>query len=280
MNNFIKSFIISIVVCISLFCMNGIAMDEDHRSPYEKKPWKVFSWPKKTASKGYDEEKPALVELRSQRLNPNELDYAAEHKRVTLLIELKGEGSSSLNFKCCNIFSLPNEMKVMEKLESCKYIDLSGNEISALPDEIDEWRSVTSLNLSGNSLTIAPWQVFTIGKNVKSCESITISLLNNPITRIPNEFIEEMMNQEGKRKILSGFSIEFNQEVIITSIAPKVREQPGFKEFLIRSSTGEISNGFCTIQNEYGEFLSFDEEGHPCFSYGQGATQLTPFSAR
>lgn len=279
MNNFIKSCIISIVACISLFCMNGIAMEEDHRSPYEKKSWKVFSWPKKTASKEYDEEKPALVELRSQRLNPNELDYAAEHKRVTSCIA-EHEGRSSLNFTHYNIFSLPNESKSMEKLTSCRYIDLSHNEIGALPDEINEWHSVTSLNLSNNSLTIAPWQVFTIGKNVKSCESITISLLNNPITRIPNEFIEEMMNQEGKRKILSGFSIEFNQDVIITSIAPKVREQPGFKEFLIRSSTGEISNGFCTIQNEYGEFLSFDEEGHLFFSYGHVASQVTPFSAR
>lgn len=88
------------------------------------------------------------------------------------------------------------------------------------------------------------------------------------------------MNQKGKRKVLSGFSIEFNQEVITTVIAPKAREYPDFKEFLIRSSIGEISNGFCTIQNEHGQFLAFNEEGHPYFSYGHGGAQVTPFNVR
>ena len=285
MNNFIKRFIILILLCASLSCMSGVAMEDYSYSEYDKnigvkkKSWKVFPWFKKTPSKEHGEEESVSPTFHSQGLTLNELDYAAEHEKVTSWIA-EYEGRSSLNFNNYNIFSLPNDSKVMEKLKLCKYIDLSHNEISALPDEINKWDSAISLNLSHNSLTIAPWQVFTIGRNVKSCESVTISFLNNPITRIPDEFIEEMMNQRGKRKVLSGFSIEFNQEIITASIVPKVREYPDFKEFLIRSSTGEISNGFCTIQNEYGEFLAFDEEGHPYFSHGHGSTQMTPFNVR
>lgn len=125
MNNFIKSFIVSILLCVSLSCMSGVAMEEYSHSEYnknigaKKKSWKIFSWSKKTTSKEYNEEKPVPLTFHSRGLNPNELDYVAEHEKVTSWIA-KYEGRSALNFKNCNIFSLPNDSKVMEKLKLCR----------------------------------------------------------------------------------------------------------------------------------------------------------------
>jgi hypothetical protein len=274
MNNFFRCFLVSALLWESLFCMKATSM-EDYRSQRQENGVvryfsRVFSGLKKTTHQEHNQQEPGSTQIETNMINSTELNYAEEHDKVTLLIQQKYSGGSSLNLNNCNIFSLPPEMRVMKTLQSCVYINLSNNDMSALPDEIMEWGFVSSLNLADNKFTVAPWQVFTIGKQVKSCQTIVVSLYNNPLTRFPVEFFEEMMDQSQKRKEYSGFSIELDQQIIEAYIIPYLYNWPDLKNFLIDSSAGKIINGYCMIQNEMGQFLVFDQDENPYFDYGQG----------
>lgn len=198
-----------------------------------------------------------------------EAAYLAEYNRVASLIE-SNKQTLSLNLDNKGIFWFPDDAEIMGKMAHCTYVDLSYNHLEALPNAISTWESLTSLDLRYNNITIAPWQVFTVGQNNKSTSAFTIIIIlsSNPIKQIPDDFFKAIMAQKGKCGNLRGFSVEFDESVIETCLLPRLKKWPALKKYLVKSSQGKINNGFCTIQNPKGEFLSFDSKKKPLFSYG------------
>lgn len=197
---------------------------------------------------------------------PYERDYIAEHERISSFIERNSPEAASFNLVKRKVFSLPNTVRIMRKLSHCRYIDLSSNAMTALPDEVNEWSSLISLDLTYNEFSILPQQVLTIGTNVSAFETISIYLCKNPIERIPDEFYETMMKQEGNRKTYQGFTIVMDRHQIISFIIPKAMECPEFKSFLVNSNLANITNGFCTFQDQKGKYLNFNENGDAFFA--------------
>ncbi len=202
------------------------------------------------------------LQQRAERLQ-QQAEYVQQAKDFQLT-------TSSLNLAEREIYSLPKETHIMKKLENYSYIDLSHNNIEKLPKAICEWNSLISLDLSHNKIKTAPWQVFTIGAQRSQPGSLTIIFCNNPIEIIPNDFFKAMISQKTTRKGYQGISLEFDQDVIEQHILPALETEDDLKTYLVESSCGKIRNGFCKIQNQKGEFLSFDSKQNPIFSWVQG----------
>jgi len=278
MKNFIRMLFFTAALCSSLFYINANAM-EDRPRPSREKTGKrnvssqISNLLRNKAPNTFTEESPPVVvsqdasKLNPQSEYPLDIDYKAEHERVSRFIEKIYREKNSLYLPGHSIFSLPNTASIMQKLANCNYIDLNDNLINALPDEINEWSALTSLDLSSNKLSVAPWQVFTIGKCVGPAKLFTIYLNQNPIKRIPDVFYEAMMHQKNNRKICQYFSIILDDEVIKAFIIPKLQSWPELKAFLVDSSREKITNGHCKIQNEDGKFLTFNADDLPLLSY-------------
>ncbi len=289
MVNLIKNLLILAMFGNIILPMAGYTMEKHESTSEDKKQghyWKKFrnrkEVNKKQRSKEFSPESPEWTiqendslcqETSTEAPSPperGELDYRAEHERVRALLKDVSKRNTNLNLDNRGIFSLPNDTDTMKKLSNCRYLNFSHNMLDALPDEICEWTSMISLDLSNNKLTIVPWQV--IGLFDTSAPKVSIFLTDNPIKRIPPKFFKAMMAQEGHRGDFSGFSIEFNQDIIENYIFPKLKKSPFLKSYLVKSFHGDILNGFCKIQNESGAFLSFDKDEQPFFAYGQGTS--------
>lgn len=273
--------VLSILLASLFLSTPATSMDADEKpvisqlSERGKLTWSLFHLRKKEEMVYSSHKSQKVVSQKEDDCNSvikkhEEQNYLVEHKRISHFIEEINPNGSSFNLDCRKVFSLPNTTHIMKKLSYCKYIDLSFNDISALPDEIEEWSSLLSLDLADNKFSIVPWQLFTIGTNVNRLETISINLCNNPITRIPIEFYETMMNQEGKRKEYQGFTIVMNQEHILSFIVSEALKYPKLKSFLINSCLSHITNGFCTFQNQEGKYLGFDENSNPSFDFRRG----------
>lgn len=116
-----------------------------------------------------------------------------------------------LNLGHCNLRSLDEEMKIMVQFHNLRHLDLSGNQLSALPHSMSELKKLLALNISNNDFH-STMKVTLVLQQLPSLKSLSISLpttheLELLVAHLPNLRIlnGQPMGLSDQEALLSSF---------------------------------------------------------------------------
>ncbi|MEQ9424133.1 MAG: leucine-rich repeat domain-containing protein [Cyclobacteriaceae bacterium] len=160
------------------------------------------------------------------------------------------EAVTELSLKNDKMSSLPEGFNKLVNLET---LDLSGNNFTAIPVEILDFKKLTKLNLSNNGLESIDDKL----QSLTALENLTLS--NNPISEIP-EWIADMPNMKELNIIATEVS-KFSQEIYNKSnsgaIAINYKSTPLWKEENPDAEEGDDSSGDIKDQDHTESFSEF-----------------------
>ncbi len=137
-----------------------------------------------------------------------------EEDKVLQLIEAAAESKQpSLDLSSNQLTALPPEIS---KLTNLTELNLSGNQLTALPPEISKLMNITELRLSGNQLTALPPEIS------KLTNLTVLDLSRNQLTVLPPE-ISKLTN-------LTELRLSYNQ---LTVLPPEITKLTNLTELII-----------------------------------------------